>query len=139
MIIVSRDGSGDFTTIQEAIHSVTTTHRSPVIILVRMNEYKEQVVVDRDNIRIVGEARDRTIITWGNGTETAQGADGTFVVTGRNVEIENLTVRFESTEKVVAQTAAVIAAGRGQPDVLLQHFIRYSCCCEAPGTVQLHL
>ena len=71
MIIVSRDGSGDFTTIQEAIHSVTTTHRSPVIILVRMNEYKEQVVVDRDNIRIVGEARDRTIITWGNGTEMA--------------------------------------------------------------------
>ena len=126
MIIVSRDGSGDFTTIQEAIHSVTTTHRSPVIILVRMNEYKEQVVVDRDNIRIVGEARDRTIITWGNGTETAQGADGTFVVTGRNVEVENLTVRFESTEKMMAQTAAVIAAAdRG---------VWRNCRLEAPET-----
>ena len=126
MIIVSKDGSGDFTSIQEAVHSVTTTHRSPVIILVRMNEYKEQVVVDRDNIRIVGEARDRTVLAWGSGTETAKGPACTLLVTGRNVEVENLTVRFESEKKTTGQTAAVIAAGdRG---------VWRNCRLEAPET-----
>ena len=52
--------------------------------------------------------------------------DGTFVVTGRNVEVENLTVRFESSEKTMAQTAAVIAAGdRG---------VWRNCRLEAPET-----
>ena len=63
MIIVSKDGSGDYTSIQDAIDSVKDADRNPTIILVRMNEYRERVIVNKDYIRIVGEARDRTVIT----------------------------------------------------------------------------
>ena len=38
-------------------------HRQPTILLVRMDEYHEKVVVNKDNVRIIGEARDRTVIT----------------------------------------------------------------------------
>ena len=63
MYIVAKDGSGDFTSIQQAIDAIHGGERSPVILLLRMDEYRERVVVDKDNVRIIGEARDRTVIT----------------------------------------------------------------------------
>ena len=63
MYIIARDGSGDFTSIQAAIDAIPMNHRQPTILLVRMDEYHEKVVVNKDNVRIIGEARDRTVIT----------------------------------------------------------------------------
>ena len=63
MYIIAKDGSGDFTSIQAAIDAVPMSNRHPIILLVRMDEYHERVIVNKDNIRIIGEARDRTVIT----------------------------------------------------------------------------
>ena len=120
MIIVSKDGSGDYTSIQDAIDSVKDADRNPTIILVRMNEYRERVIVNKDNIRIVGEARDRTVITWSacakdqdpEGRERGTFLSFTMLVTGRNVEVENLTIRNDAGDgRKVGQAMAVYAAG----------------------------
>ena len=63
MYIIAKDGSGDFTTIQAAIDAVPMSSQHPTILLVRMGEYHERVIVNKDNIRIIGEARDCTVIT----------------------------------------------------------------------------
>ena len=62
MMIVAKDGSGDFTRIQEAVDAVSEGTGEPVRILVKAGEYREKVVIHRDGIRLAGEDRDRTVI-----------------------------------------------------------------------------
>ena len=55
MIVVARDGSGDFTTIQEAVDSLPEKcDGAPREIMVRPGEYREKVVIHRDNVRLFG-------------------------------------------------------------------------------------
>ncbi len=120
MYIIAKDGSGDFTSIQAAIDAVPMSSRVPTILLVRMDEYHEKVIVNKDNIRIIGEARDRTVIT-NSGCAKDLGPDGkekgtflsyTFLVTGKNVEVENITIRNDAGDgREVGQAVAVYAAG----------------------------
>ena len=120
MYIIAKDGSGDFTSLQAAIDAVPMSSRMPTILLLRMDEYHEKVIVNKDNIRIIGEARDRTVIT-NSGCAKDLDADGkekgtflsyTFLVTGNNVEVENLTIRNDAGDgSLVGQAVAVYAAG----------------------------
>lgn len=120
MYIIAKDGSGDFTSIQAAIDAVPASNRVPTILLVRMDEYHEKVVVNKDNIRIVGEARDRTVITNSGcakdldeeGKEKGTFLSYTILVTGNNVEVENITVRNDAGDgRKAGQAVAVYAAG----------------------------
>lgn len=118
MFIVAKDGSGDFTTVQAAIDAVNGVSRAPAIILIRSGEYRERVVVDKDHLRIIGE--DDAVITWSacahdrdaQGREKGTFLSFTMLVTGRNVTVENLTVRNDAGDGSVAgQAVAVYAAG----------------------------
>ncbi|MBE5796596.1 MAG: hypothetical protein E7327_04365 [Clostridiales bacterium] len=120
MYIIAKDGSGDFTSIQAAIDAVPMSNRHPIILLLRMDEYHEKVVVNKDNIRIIGEARDRTVITNSGcakdlneeGKEKGTFLSYTFLVTGDNVEVENVTIRNDAGDgSLVGQAVAVYAAG----------------------------
>lgn len=120
MYIIAKDGSGDFTSLQAAIDAIPMSSRTPTILLLRMDEYHERVIVNKDNVRIIGEARDRTVIT-NSGSAHDKDAEGnekgtflsyTFLVTGRNVEVENLTIRNDAGDGAVGgQAVAVYAAG----------------------------
>ncbi|MDD6051837.1 MAG: pectinesterase family protein [Clostridiales bacterium] len=120
MYIIAKDGSGDFTSIQAAIDAIPQSSRHLTILLMRMDEYQERVIVNKDNVRIIGEARDRTVITASacakdlNEAGQPQGTflSATFLVTGRNVEVENLTIRNDAGDgDAVGQAVAVYAAG----------------------------
>lgn len=120
MYIIARDGSGDFTSLQAAIDAMPMSSRTPTILLLRMDEYHEKVIVNKDNLRIIGEARDRTVITNSGcahdrdaqGNEKGTFLSYTLLVTGRNVEVENLTIRNDAGDGSVAgQAVAVYAAG----------------------------
>ena len=121
IIVVAKDGTGDYTSLQEAVDAVPeAAGRSPSIILIRAGEYREKVVVHKDHLRLIGEDRDRTVLAW-NGCAMDQYEDGTvkgtflsatLTVTGRNVEVENLTVRNDAGDgRTVGQAVAVYAAG----------------------------
>ena len=121
MIVVAKDGSGNFTSLQAAVDAVSpAAGRSPALILIRAGEYREKVVIHRDHIRLIGEDRDRTILTW-NGCAMDQYDDGTvkgtflsatLIITGRDVDVENLTIRNDAGDgREVGQAVAVYAAG----------------------------
>ena len=120
MTIIATDGSGDFTSIQAAVDAVPFGSCAPEILLVRMGEYHERVIVNKDNLRIVGEARDRTLLT-AKGCAKDLNAEGqprgtflsaTLLVTGNNVTVENLTIRNDAGDgRDVGQAVAVYAAG----------------------------
>ena len=120
MIIVSRDGSGDYSSLQAAVDAVAATGRAPTIILVRAGEYREKVVVHRNNLRIVGESPENTVLVWNGcakdtyptGEEKGTFLSSTLMITGHNVEVENLTIRNDAGDgRKVGQAVAVYAAG----------------------------
>lgn len=66
MITVAKDGSGDFLTVQEAIHSVPQENDAPVTIFIKAGTYTELLLVDRPYITLEGEDANTTILTFIN-------------------------------------------------------------------------
>ncbi|XP_011016743.1 PREDICTED: pectinesterase-like [Populus euphratica] len=64
-VVVAQDGSGDYTTIQEAVNSVPDKSKSRYVIHVKSGIYKENVEVGKKkkNVMIVGDGMDFTILT----------------------------------------------------------------------------
>ena len=119
-LVVAGDGSGDYTGLQAAVDAVPEGNRQRTDILIRKGVYDEKVVVHRDHIRIIGEDRDSTVLTGHacakdlhpDGSEKTTFLSATLMVTGRDVEVENLTVRNDAGDgRVVGQAVAVYAAG----------------------------
>lgn len=63
-IIVAKDGSGHFTSIQQALEAVPDDHEQLIIILVKKGTYNEKLFITKKNIAIVGEDRDSTRIVF---------------------------------------------------------------------------
>ena len=122
MIVVAKDGSGDYTSLQEAVDAIPETPGTEKAeILIRKGEYREKVVVHRDHVRLTGEDREGTVLTW-NGcakdlyedgrTEKGTFLSATLIVTGNDVEVENMTIRNDAGDgREVGQAVAVYAAG----------------------------
>ena len=100
-IIVAKDGSGNFTTIQEAINSIPKGNKNLVIILVKNGIYREKILIQNSNIAIVGEDREKTRIVYPelreNWTKEHNGSDwGSAVVNidtlANDITFANLTI-----------------------------------------------
>lgn len=109
-IVVARDGTGEFRSLQEAIEVCRAFMTYNKVIYVKKGLYKEKVTVPQwlTNIEIVGEDRDETIITWDDhanikmpGTDRGMGTFRTWTmrvegndITFRNITIENNSARL---------------------------------------------
>ena len=120
MYVVAGDGSGDFTTLQQAVDALPVSSDTPNILILRMGRYPERVIIDKSDVRIVGEERDRTVITasacakdkYPDGSEKGTFLSSTVIITGDNVALENLTIMNEAGDgRVVGQAVALYAAG----------------------------
>lgn len=116
-IVVDASGHGDFTTVQDAINSLSTDAPAPRHILIRAGVYHEKIFIDKNNIVLEGEDKDRTILSfslardawrcehrddWGVATLNLRGSD----ITLRNLTICN-TYGFDNT---AASTVVACAA-----------------------------
>lgn len=65
-LVVARDGTGQFRTVDEAIEVCRAFMDYHKVIFVKRGTYKEKLIIPQwlQNIEIVGEDRDQTIITW---------------------------------------------------------------------------
>jgi unsaturated rhamnogalacturonyl hydrolase len=63
-LIVARDGSGDFKTIQEAVDAIPDDNEDNRTILIRNGTYREKVVLGKSYVALVGEDRDKTRIEF---------------------------------------------------------------------------
>ncbi|MBR0514610.1 MAG: pectin methylesterase [Clostridia bacterium] len=121
MITVAKDGSGDYTGIQAAVDSIPEyPGEEPVQILVRVGEYREKVVIHRDNVVLTGEDPEHTVVAWNgcakdlypDGTEKGTFLSSTLMVTGSHVTVENITIRNDAGDgRIAGQAVAVYAAG----------------------------
>lgn len=109
-IVVARDGTGQFRTIDEAIEVCRAFMDYHKVVYVKRGTYKEKLVIPQwlTNIEVLGEDRDNTIITYDDhanvkmaGTDRAMGTFRTYTVkvqgngiTFRNITIENNSARL---------------------------------------------
>ena len=108
-LVVSRDGTGDFRTLQEAVESARAFMDSTVTIYVKNGVYKEKVIVPSwvENIDIIGEDRDKTIITYDDHANINK--MGTFRTYTVKVEGSDITFKNLTIENNAAQLGQAVA------------------------------
>lgn len=99
-IVVDANGKGDFISIQSAINSLSDSSNTDRIIKIKNGVYNEKIFIEKNNIVLEGESRDKVIITqsiardefrcsrkddWGVATVNVNGNDITF----KNLTIKN--------------------------------------------------
>ena len=108
-LVVSRDGTGDFRTLQEAVESARAFMDYTVTIYVKNGVYKEKVIVPSwvENIDIIGEDRDKTIITYDDHANINK--MGTFRTYTVKVEGSDITCKNLTIENNAAQLGQAVA------------------------------
>eukprot|EP01018_Ginkgo_biloba_P027704 Gb_08496 [translate_table: standard] len=105
VITVSQDGSGNFSTITDALHSIGVNNTRRTIIYIKAGVYREKIRIPKKKpfVTFMGDAQEKPIIT-GNDTASVVGMDGlplkTFgsatVAVNSNYFIA-YNIRFENT------------------------------------------
>ncbi|UJF36403.1 pectinesterase family protein [Paenibacillus hexagrammi] len=107
-ILVAADGSGDYRTIQEAIHAVPDQNDGRAVIFVKNGLYYEKVLIPESKpyISMIGESEDGVILTYddspkktsANGSSLGLGTytDYTLMIKGHDFYGKNLTIRNTS-------------------------------------------
>ncbi len=69
--VVDINGSGDFTSVQEAIDAVPDHLFIPTYIMIKNGTYKEEITVPKgkDNLVLVGESVEKVILTYDNAAQ----------------------------------------------------------------------
>jgi pectinesterase len=102
--VVAQDGSGDYTTIQAAINDSKAFPYQRITIFIKNGTYHEKVKVHEwnPNISLIGESRNKTIISYGDYfSKINLGVNSTFytstlLVEGDNFFAKNLTIENAS-------------------------------------------
>lgn len=118
-IVVSSDGTGDFTSVQAAVDAVPAGNTNPVVISIKPGTYKERLVVPRSKpfIRFRGEDAETTILTFDlyAGIKDENGKEiGTFRTPSVTIEADDFTaenITFENTAGDVGQAVALAVLG----------------------------
>ncbi len=117
-IIVAQDGSGDFTTIQEAVNSVPDFRKKArTTIFIKKGAYKEKLIIApcKINLSIIGE--DGAVITYDDyasklnrfGDEKSTSGSASCYIYAPDFIAENIT--FENSSGPVGQAVACFVSG----------------------------
>lgn len=119
-IVVSRDGTGQFRTIDEAIEVCRAFMDYHKVIYVKNGTYKEKLIIPAwlQNIEICGESKEGTIITWDDhanikipGTDRNMGTFRSYTVKveGSMITFKNITI--ENNAAKLGQAVALHTEG----------------------------
>lgn len=113
--IVAKDGSGDFTTVQEAIDAVPSFRKNVTTVFIKKGTYKGKIVLPtpKQNIKLIGEDKFNTILTYDDyaakknsfGEEIGTSGSSSFYCLGEGFTAENIT--FENSSGPVGQAVAI--------------------------------
>ena len=111
-ITVQRDGTGDFTTISEAVLAVP--YECEAEIEIGPGIYREKLVCEKQNITLRGAGADQTRVVWGDGGKLPH-PDGrpthtfrsyTAFFSGENLTVEDLTIENDAGPRGLAPRRA---------------------------------
>lgn len=119
LIVVSKDGKGDFMTIQEAVDAVGNGSSQRTKIFIKAGLYKEKIIIPETKgpILLEGEKTEKTIITFDDfaSKKNADGKDigttgsATVFIFSNDFTAKNIS--FENSAGKVGQAVAVLTTG----------------------------
>ncbi len=117
--VVAKDGTGDFTTVQEAINAVPDFRKKPTRIFIKTGIYKEKLILptSKTGVHFIGEEVSKTVLTYDDfaskknrfGEDLGTTGSSSFFVFGDDFTAENLT--FENSAGPVGQAVAIRVEG----------------------------
>ncbi|MDD3787727.1 MAG: pectinesterase family protein [Petrimonas sp.] len=114
-VVVDKSGKGDFVAVQEAVNSVRAFDPAgTAVIFIKNGVYREKIVIPDyvTNVKIVGEERDKTIISYNDHANiNNMGTFRTYTlqVRGSDIWLENLTI--ENNAEPLGQAVALHTEG----------------------------
>lgn len=117
--IVARDGSGDFSKIQDVIDAIPHLRKGRTTVFIKNGIYKEKIIIPttKVNISFIGEDVNETIITYDDyaskenkfGETLGTSGSSSIYIYGSGFEAENIT--FSNTSGEIGQAVAVRVDG----------------------------
>jgi pectinesterase len=119
--IVSKEGNGNFSTVQEAIDATPDFRKKVTRILIRKGIYKEKIIIagSKQLIQLIGEPNQQIVLTYDDfaqkknsfGEEIGTSGSSSILIYGDGFYAQNIT--FENSSGPVGQAvAAWIAADK---------------------------
>ena len=97
--VVAQDGSGDYTSVQDAFDAVSNNYTGVHTIHVKNGEYYEKLLLSEEkvNVKLVGESRDSTILTYDDYAGISGGTSQSYsvAINADDFVAENIT--FQNT------------------------------------------
>lgn len=93
--VVAKDGSGDFTTIHEALANIPASYDKRIKIFIKNGTYDEDLITIsemKNNLTLEGESRDGVLITRAEGVPNSNTVNVTMEVNAQNFVAVNLTI-----------------------------------------------
>lgn len=119
IIIVSKDGKGNFTTIQQAIDAVDEGKMSKTKIIIKPGIYREKIIIPatKSSISLIGENAENTILVYGDfaskpnaeGKNIGTTGSSTLFIFSNDFSAKNIT--FQNDAGPVGQAVAVLTTG----------------------------
>lgn len=114
-ITVSKDGAGEFRTIAEA---AAAFHGEKMKILVKNGLYREKLTLRAEEIQLIGEDPDQTVLSFDDGAKSSDGKGGTLgtfrsytlYLNARRALVRNLTVLNTAGDGDTAGQAVAVYA-----------------------------
>lgn len=113
--VVSQDGSGDFSKVQDAINAVPDLRANETVIFIKNGIYKEKLILPstKINVTFIGESVKKTILTYDDyaskqnrfGENIGTSGSTSFFVFGDGFTAKNIT--FQNSSGPVGQAVAV--------------------------------
>ena len=130
-IVVSRDGTGKYRDIQEAVEAVRAFMHYTVTIFIKNGIYKEKLVIPSwvKNVQLVGEDAEKTIITYDDHANiNKMGTFRTYTVKveGSDITFKNLTI--ENNAAPLGQAVALSAVVFWEIRILFIQDRRVAAC-----------
>jgi len=96
-LIVAKDGSGNYKTVQSAIDALSSSASSERVVFIKSGTYTEQVSIKKHYVTLIGENKDKVIITYDlNNAKTGSSAEcATVKVQANNFKAFDIT--FQNT------------------------------------------
>lgn len=117
-LTVSKDGSGNYTTVQAAFNAVAANKTARTVIYIKNGTYKENLTLDatRKNVTIIGENRDNVKLTYDNYSgKVVNGVTlGTSTSSSTYIKAEGfcaVNISFENSSGPVGQAVAIYITG----------------------------
>ncbi len=116
-MVVAKDGSGNFTTVQAAINSVPSNSQTRTTIYIKNGIYKEKINISSSkiNVSLIGQSKADTILTYNDAASTKTSSGGTLgttgsasvTIAGAGFQAENITFENSYDEAAYGSSQAV--------------------------------